>query len=323
MATLLLRSLLAIFLLIFGGNLAAQEESKDAKTKDKKQIEDPFGEIIETDKKGAQDANSKKNEQEQQPTKQDNQTPAKKADPNESPFSAVPPEKNKADENDSLKQEENTTPEKNAAPQKQDDSNPFKDAKEVQPGKGSTDSTKPNESDATNSGSKMLTDDTGAESNQADATNQKTKNAVTSDPAAFESKFWEYLKSNAYENWAPVPGKSGDFYLGESPHGAYLKMYLNRAAAGNPDSPPIGSIIVKENYSVDRSELLAITVMYRSKGYNPKAGDWYWIKYNPDGTVAETPASMGSKKIMGKATNCIECHQGAEGNDLLFFNDKR
>lgn len=138
---------------------------------------------------------------------------------------------------------------------------------------------------------------------------------------SFEEKFWTYLKSNAYENWAPVPNTQGDFYVGSSPHGAFLKMYLNRIAVGNTAGLPAGSIIVKENYSVDRSTLKAVTVMYRSKAYNPDAGDWYWVKFNPDGTVDRSSIETGSKPIAGKVTSCIECHSDAGGDDFIFFND--
>ena len=99
-------------------------------------------------------------------------------------------------------------------------------------------------------------------------------------------------------------------------------MYLNRTAAGNPKDLPNGSIIIKENYGPDKKTLMAVTVMYRSKGYNPQAGDWYWAKYNPDGTIAKMPPEKGSMKIAGKAKGCIMCHgETAEGNDFAFFND--
>ena len=77
-------------------------------------------------------------------------------------------------------------------------------------------------------------------------------------------------------------------------------------------------MIIKENYDDDQS-LKAITVMYRSKGYNPAAGDWYWVKYNPDGTTAK---SSDGKKISGAFSSCIECHNGSKGGDYTFFNDK-
>ena len=68
---------------------------------------------------------------------------------------------------------------------------------------------------------------------------------------------------------------------------------------------------------------MAITAMYRSKGYNPEAGDWYWIKYNPDGTVAKAPPEMRSMPLAGKPMGCIKCHgEGAAGNDFAFFNDE-
>ena len=41
---------------------------------------------------------------------------------------------------------------------------------------------------------------------------------------------------------------------------------------------------------------MAVTVMYRTKGYNPEGGDWYWAKYNPDGTIAQMPPEMGSNE---------------------------
>lgn len=138
---------------------------------------------------------------------------------------------------------------------------------------------------------------------------------------SYERKLWDWLNRVEYRNWAPGPGQSTNTYPGESPHGAFLKTYLNRTAAGNPKTLPHGSIILKENYGQDAKTLMAITVMYRAKGYNPTANDWYWVKYKPDGTVALTPPEMGSMPISGKFTKCIECHSGAEGNDFSFIND--
>ena len=84
---------------------------------------------------------------------------------------------------------------------------------------------------------------------------------------------------------------------------------------------PIGSIIVKENYGEDKKTLMAITVMYRARGYDREHKDWFYIKYNPDGTVAKTPANKGSKPIYGRFSSCINCHEGAAGGDYLFAND--
>ncbi len=148
-----------------------------------------------------------------------------------------------------------------------------------------------------------------------------TRNA-RQDNRPYEDRLWSYLKDQKYENWAPVPGKSDGFSEGQSPHGAFLKMYLNRTAAGNPKELPSGSIIIKENYGPDKKKLMAVTIMSRYKDYNSAGGDWYWVKYMPDGTVAKAPPEKGSMRLAGKAKGCIMCHgDGAEGKDFAFFND--
>jgi len=140
-------------------------------------------------------------------------------------------------------------------------------------------------------------------------------------PLSFEEKLWNYLKNVHYTNWAPAQGQNGGYYPGESPHGAFLKMYLNRTAAGEPKTLPYGSMIIKENYAPDQQTLMAVTVMYRSKGYDAEHFDWYWVKYNPDGSVARTPPEKGSAMIAGRFKSCIECHSGANGDDFVFAND--
>ena len=120
---------------------------------------------------------------------------------------------------------------------------------------------------------------------------------------------------------APAPGQTGEFYKGESPHGAFLKMYLNRQAVANPTKLPHRSIVIKENYGPDKKTLMAVTVMYRMEGYNPEHYDWYWAKYNPDGTVAKAPPEKGGMALAGKVKGCIACHDNTEGDDFAFFND--
>lgn len=114
-----------------------------------------------------------------------------------------------------------------------------------------------------------------------------------------------------------------------------LKLYINRTAAGDVAGLKIGSVIVQENYRSDKS-LKSISVMYRTTGFNPSANDWYWIEYNPDGTVVEDVsqneeeaasvnslfATNNSNKLKGKASNCISCHGQAGGSDYAFFNDR-
>ncbi len=136
-----------------------------------------------------------------------------------------------------------------------------------------------------------------------------------------ETRFWDWLVHANYRHWAPGPGQHHDKFLpGEAPHGALLKLYCNRTAAANPKDMPPGSVIVKENFSEDK-KLLAITVMYRSKGYDPEHHDWWWAKYMPDGTVAKAPKEKGGMKLVGKVRGCIMCHSGADGKDFAFLND--
>ncbi len=136
-----------------------------------------------------------------------------------------------------------------------------------------------------------------------------------------EVRFWDWLVHANYRHWAPGPGQHHDEFLpGEAPHGALLKLYCNRAAAANPKDMPPGSVIVKENFSKDK-KLMAITVMYRSKGYDPEHNDWWWAKYLPDGTVAKAPKEKGGMKLVGKVKGCIMCHSDAGGNDFAFLND--
>lgn len=137
-------------------------------------------------------------------------------------------------------------------------------------------------------------------------------------PEEFHAAFWNYLtQKSPYTNWPSWPDKPG-MYEGQSPHGAYLKMYVNQTAARDVERLPAKSIIVKENYAPDQKTLGAVTVMYRVEGYDPEHGDWYWIKYRPDGTVDQTP---DGKPISGRFASCINCHEGSDGGDYTFAND--
>lgn len=134
----------------------------------------------------------------------------------------------------------------------------------------------------------------------------------------FDEKMWSWLQAAQYKNWAPLPGQSADAYPGESPHGDKLRLYVNRTAVGRPNELPIGSMLVKENYAADGQTLMAITVMYRSRGFDPDHGDWYWAKYEPDGRVAR----MNGMPVSGRVGMCIECHTSAKGGDFAFSNDR-
>ena len=123
--------------------------------------------------------------------------------------------------------------------------------------------------------------------------------------------FIEYLNKVKYqENWQFFPGK-GKLYEGRHPHGAFLTTYVNdkalKALQDRAGMLPDGAIVVKENYSPEK-KLMAVTAMYRVKEYNADAGDWFWIKYAPDGAI----------QAEGKAEGCIKCHGSVIMNDWIF-----
>lgn len=119
-----------------------------------------------------------------------------------------------------------------------------------------------------------------------------------------------HLRSQRYaQSWKFYPGKQA-LYTGQVPHGMLLTTYVNDAAlkalSAKAGTMPYGAIIVKENYTPDR-KLAAVTVMYKSKDFNPLAGDWFWSKTAADGTV----------EASGKAAGCIGCHTPSKRDFVL------
>ncbi|MBW2689604.1 MAG: cytochrome P460 family protein [Deltaproteobacteria bacterium] len=130
-------------------------------------------------------------------------------------------------------------------------------------------------------------------------------------PSAEGQAVYDYItKANPYQDWSLYPGKD-KFYKGKHPHGALLTSYVNDVALKGINNKvgtlADGSIIIKENYMPDKT-LGAVTVMYRVKGYDPDAGDWFWAKYKADGAIEKE----------GKVAGCIGCHTAAIGNDWIF-----
>ena len=122
---------------------------------------------------------------------------------------------------------------------------------------------------------------------------------------------YEYItESSSYENWDQWPGYNG-MYEGQSPHGAFLKLYVNDAAkkaiTQGKKTLPANAIVVKENYN-KKKKLVAITPMYKVKDYNPEAGDWFWAKYSARGDI----------QAEGKVGSCIDCHSDMKDKDYLF-----
>jgi len=130
-------------------------------------------------------------------------------------------------------------------------------------------------------------------------------------PAPKAAAVWDHLQKEAYqEKWKLMPGTEA-FAQGSRPHGALVTIRVNPVAfeAISSKKPvlPAGSIVVKENYDPGRT-LAAVSVMYKSEGYDPDHNDWYWLQRMPNGTVAAE----------GRVRDCYSCHSGTVETDYLF-----
>jgi hypothetical protein len=143
-------------------------------------------------------------------------------------------------------------------------------------------------------------------------------------PEEFSQNLWRYLvrPQSPYVLWPPLRPEQAGFRKGQSPHGEFIRTYVNPVAVGDPANLSPGSILVLEDYAADQKTRTGINVLYRVRGYDPANHDWYWMKYNENGTVVRTAPQEGSKPIAGRVTTCIECHRKAGGDDLVFSNDR-
>ncbi len=158
-------------------------------------------------------------------------------------------------------------------------------------------------------------------------------------PATDAEALWKFITEKspypvlADDAWHFLPGWEGR-KPGRAPHGAGIATYVNsiayQAVEKRATTLPNHSVVVKENYAPaakgdkqsalwPNAKLAAVTVMYKVAGYNAEANDWYWVKYNPDGTVDE----KDGMKIAGKVGSCINCHAAGSGaeNDYLIGYD--
>lgn len=119
-------------------------------------------------------------------------------------------------------------------------------------------------------------------------------------------------------SWGNFTGFGG-FQDSNAPHGPTVRIFINDVAEADQANLPNGSILIKENFdAADVDTLTSITVMERRDGYNADAGDWFWAKFKPDGTLDTTPD--GATQLAGPIGRCIECHKTATGDDYVFVN---
>ncbi|MBC7974215.1 MAG: hypothetical protein H7138_04465 [Myxococcales bacterium] len=120
--------------------------------------------------------------------------------------------------------------------------------------------------------------------------------------------------------WALFPGTVA-LQSGMEPHGLRQTIYLD-----DPESSTLseGSIIIKENYPPEGQgdDLQGVLLMTkREAGFDAPHMDWFWVLYQPDGTVVDDPA-FAPKPLAGAGDiPCTGCHADAIGADFVFTND--
>ena len=122
---------------------------------------------------------------------------------------------------------------------------------------------------------------------------------------------WQYItEENPFTEWSSWPDHQGT-RASTAPHSPKHKIYVNTMAL-HSKQPPLedGSMVLKYNLS-PADEVKGITLMYKVKGYNPAAGDWFWAQYSPTGAVQEA----------GKPKSCIACHAEKADNDYILVHE--
>src|SRR5262245_21195691 len=154
---------------------------------------------------------------------------------------------------------------------------------------------------------------------------------IEGEPSPYGGPFDEQEASSLWlqiagrDGWPAFAGYDGFFENG-APHGAFGRLFVNTIAAEDPTALPIGSVIVKHDY-VDQDEgaLDSITMIARIDNFNPEAGDWFWARFELDGSLStdDDGRPLAGKIGMGGEMGCIPCHQSAPGADFVFLNGDR
>ncbi len=149
------------------------------------------------------------------------------------------------------------------------------------------------------------------------------------DSQAYAAKLWTALTQARLAGAGALHTKP---YEGEDPHGAILETIDTTLAVGGHS----GAVIVKRNYGPKGitaeqvannpgKYLKAVTVMFkREKGYDADNQDWFWAKFNPNGSLQMNPKKMAlaGRVAKGMDAGCIACHKAAPGGDYVFLSDR-
>lgn len=110
-----------------------------------------------------------------------------------------------------------------------------------------------------------------------------------------------------------IEGKDGRI---KNPHiDKYINVYVNevgkKAMIERSTNFPVGSIIVKEKFSINSPDNIeVITIMIKQKkNYNPEFGDWEFAVLGGDRLVLSD---------RGRLTQCQTCHEYAKSEGFVF-----
>lgn len=121
-------------------------------------------------------------------------------------------------------------------------------------------------------------------------------------------------------------------FEGNEPHGS-IQQVLNTDLTVNGRTDKVivkinhggPDVDVQEVYDNPDKHLAAVTVMFkREAGYDPDNNDWFWAKYNPDGSLDKNPKGMSLAGRVAKGMNqgCIACHTALGGEDQETLTSK-
>ena len=144
---------------------------------------------------------------------------------------------------------------------------------------------------------------------------------------AFAERLWEGMLEVDLVGEDAFPHEP---YFGTHPHGAILESIIMDIIVDNRQA----TIIAKRSYRGDGATLESVarnrsaylddyTIMIqREAGYDEDNQNWFWAKYNPDGSIDTTPngVKLAGRIAKGKPKGCIACHKKAKGDDYLFIN---
>lgn len=131
----------------------------------------------------------------------------------------------------------------------------------------------------------------------------------------------ESTDAQEYQGWTRFDTAP---YLSSTHGNHYLNNYANSIASAygqfeNAGELPIGSVIVKDSFSVTESHQIVLgplSIMEKMPtGFNYVSGDWKFTQIQPDGTILGETNGRGSDRV----EYCVACHLSVQHQDHLFF----